>query len=70
MSSATSELSPDPATPVTHVGTPFGNRTVMLRRLLDVAFSIWNASSKVRRLRLGEATRLPWSRRRRSIAMR
>ena len=62
MSSATSELLPDPTTPVTHVSTPFGIRTVRLRRLLDVAFSMRNASSKVRRLRLGEATRSPRAR--------
>ena len=37
MSSAASELLPDPATPVTHVSTPFGIRTVRLRRLLVVA---------------------------------
>ncbi len=49
MRSATSELLPDPATPVTHLSTPFGIRTQRLRRLLDVAFSMRNASSKVRR---------------------
>ena len=54
MSSATSELLPDPATPVTHVSTPFGIRTVRLRRLLVVAFSMRNASSKVRRPRHGD----------------
>ena len=41
---------PDPATPVTHVSTPFGIRTQRLRRLLDAAFSMRNPSSKVRRL--------------------
>ena len=56
MSSATSELLPDPATPVTHVSTPFGIRTERLRRLLVVAFSMRNASSKVRRLRRGGAS--------------
>ena len=39
-SSAASELLPDPATPVKHVSTPFGIRTVRLRRLLDIAFSM------------------------------
>ena len=58
MSSATSELLPDPATPVTHVSTPFGIRTQRLRRLLVVAFSMRNASSKVRRPRRGVAA---WS---------
>ena len=33
-------LLPDPATPVKHVSTPFGIRTVRLRRLLDIAFSM------------------------------
>ena len=40
MSSATSELLPDPATPVTHVSTPFSIRTERLHRLLVVAFSM------------------------------
>ncbi len=53
MSSATSELLPDPATPVTHVSTPLGIRTERLRRLLVEAFSMRNASSNVRRLRRG-----------------
>ena len=38
MNSATSELLPDPAPPVTHVSTPFSIRTEKLRRLLVVAF--------------------------------
>ena len=66
MSSATSELLPDPATPVTHVSTPFGIRTERLHRLLVVAFSMRNASSKVRRPRLGEAT---WSLSARDVAV-
>ena len=66
MNSATSELLLDPATLVTHVSTPLGIRTERLRRLLDVASSMPNASTKVRRPRLGVAI---WSLGARDVAV-